>query len=567
MKSKKYLIISIWILFSVSLLIMSRQLLSKAYFSCHGEDTFAYVSWAWQFAEALKEGIIYPRWLPINYWDYGSPTFILLPPLAFYLVAFFNLFTGSVITAMNITKFLALFLSSVGMFFLVREYYSEKIALLTSSFYIVFPYNIFQFYFVGTFASTVSFMWFAPIILFTYRYMRDQQYKDVLCAGLCYAGLVLTHLINAYMFTFILIAFITHTSIVKRRPKDFSVMFLIILIGILISSVYTLPVIFERHFLNVKELIGEGKGPGFLFDYRNFFILPDMTSKFSSGHLWKEYYDMFTSYVFLLCIIIVLSFRQIIKTRKIDTVKGANAMNIFFLGTALCTIFLLFGASTFIWGNIPFFKYIQFPHRWLNITTFSVVFLCSIVFWVTSNISKTKRERHVLIAILCCLCLISFFLDYKYIRFTNFIHEQELLPVRAPNWYREHLPVWVDYEKIHKGEDIKQPVVIQEGGGTAEVVTWKSAERVIAVAAQTPLTLRIRTFYFPGWKAYVDGVPKEIKIEKDIGAMLVDIPQGNHKLVLRFEDTLVRYYSKFLSIVSLFSMVILIFFSKRKQYK
>ena len=211
---------SIVILLISSAILMLRQLISTSYFSCHGEDTYAYVSWAWQFVESLKEGVIYPRWLPVTFWDYGSPTFLLLPPFAFYLVGFFNIFTGSVITAMNITKFLSLFLSGVGMFFLVREFYSEKIALLTGVTYIVFPYNIFQFYFAGTFASTVSFMWFAPIILFTYRYMRDRYYRYIVYAGLCYAGLILTHLINAYMFSFVLAAFIISLSIVRKRPKE-----------------------------------------------------------------------------------------------------------------------------------------------------------------------------------------------------------------------------------------------------------------------------------------------------------------------------------------------------------
>ena len=236
--------------------MMLRQLLSEGYFSCIIEDTYTYTSWAWQFKEALKEGVIYPRWLPLNFWGYGSPTFILYPPIAYYLVAFFNMFTGSVITAMNITKFMALFMCGVGMFFLVREFYSEKIALLTSSFYIVFPYNIFQIYFVGTFASTISFLWFSPIILFTYRYMKDRHYKDVIYAGLCYGGLILTHLINAYMFTFVLVAFIISMAIVKRRPGYLMSMLLIIAVGLLISAVYIVPVIFEKQFLSMEHFTG-----------------------------------------------------------------------------------------------------------------------------------------------------------------------------------------------------------------------------------------------------------------------------------------------------------------------
>ena len=101
--------------------------------------------------------------------------------------------------------------------------------------------------------------------------------------------------------------------------------------------------------------------------------------------------------------------------------------------------------------------------------------------------------------------------------------------------------------------------------GKAEIKYWESAERVIAIKASSPIILRIRTFNFPGWKAYVDGVQTEIKTEEDVGAMLIDIPRGNHELVLRFEDTPVRYYSKLLSLVSLVSVVVLVLFSKREK--
>ena len=395
--------------------------------------------------------------------------------------------------------------------------------------------------------------------------MRDRYYRYIVYAGLCYAGLILTHLINAYMFSFVLAAFIISLSIVRKRPKEIAVLFFVVLIGFLISAAYVIPVIFEKQFVNLKEFIGQGKGPGFLYDYQNFFILPNMSSKFSSAHLWNAYYDMFVLYIFLFCIVIVLSFLQVIKMRKIDVMKSVYPVNIFFLGTAVFTIFLMFGISSFIWENIPFFKYIQFSHRWLIVTTFAVVFLCAALFWVLNNAPETRRERRMLIIILCFMTLAVFLLDYKYIRFTHYINEQELLPVRAPNWYREHLPIWVDLEKLDKSKVGKQHVIILEGRGNAEVVLWQSAERIVEINASEPVTLRIRTFYFPGWRAYLDGVETPIKRHENIGAMLVSIPRGIHTLVLKFEDTPIRYISKLITVFSLFVVIILSFLSGKMK--
>ena len=244
MINRKYTIFSILFLFFLSALMMLRQLKTPGYFSVFVADSFVYTSRAWQFIEALKEGIIYPRWLPLNFWGYGSPTFIVYSPLAFYLVALFNVFTGSLIVAMNITNFTALFLSGVGMFFLVKEFYSEKIALLSSCLYITFPYTIFQFYSVGTFSSTVSFMWFSPAFLFTYRYMKNRHYRDMLYAGACYGGLILTHLINAYMFTFVLMTFTVYMSVREKKPKDLIIGPATVAIGVLMSAAYVVPLIY-----------------------------------------------------------------------------------------------------------------------------------------------------------------------------------------------------------------------------------------------------------------------------------------------------------------------------------
>ena len=77
----------------------------------------------------------------------------------------------------------------------------------------------------------------------------------------------------------------------------------------------------------------------------------------------------------------------------------------------------------------------------------------------------------------------------------------------------------------------------------------------------------IRTFYFPGWKAYIDSKKTTIKKESDTGAMLIDIPAGKHALVLKFEDIPLRYVSKFVSLAALFFVVILSFSSVKLREK
>ena len=491
MSHSKYTIFSIAFLFFLSALMMFKQIVSAGYFSCIIEDSYTYTSWAGQFIQALKEGIIYPRWLPLNFWGYGSPTFIIYPPLAFYLVGLFNVFTGSVITAMNLSKFAALFLSGMGMFFLVKEFYSEKIALLTAAFYVIFPYNIFQFYFIGTFASTISFMWFSPIILFTYRYIKQGSYTNMAYAGLCYGGLILTHLINAYMFTFVFIAFIIYMSIIQKRPEKLLAIPMILVIGFLISAAYTLPIMYEKGLVSIKAFLSRG------FHFANCFILPNRVSTLPADRFWPVYYDFFIFFVLLFFIFIFLFLILILKMNSLGNMEDVNAVNKFFAATAICSMFLLFGISTFIWKTIPFFNYIQFPHRWLNITTFAIGFLSSSAFWNLRDTYNTKREHRFFLILLLLVCLLSVYcllLDYGYIKSAHFFKENELMPVRAANWNIEHLPAGVDMDKVDNDNQLEEKAVATGAEGSVRVTTWKSTVRIAEMTLEKPSLLRIRTF-------------------------------------------------------------------------
>lgn len=560
----KYTIFCIVFLFCLSALIMLRQLISGDYFSCIIEDSYTYTSWAWQFVEALKEGVIYPRWMPLNFWGYGSPTFILYPPFAFYLVGFFNIFTDSIIAAMNISKFIALFLSSLGMFFLVKEFYSEKIALLTASFYAVFPYNVFQFYYLGTFASTISFMWFSPILLFLCKYFGQRNYRYVIFSGMCYGGLILTHLINAYIFTFVIITFVIYISIVNKNLKDLIILPLTAIIGLLISATYIFPVLFEKRFLNMNFFIGEGGG--FRFDYHNFFILPNMTGLFSYGHLWPTYYSTYLFFLFFSCVLMLLSLLRTVRMNHSNSIVQTNAINRYFFLAGIGSIFMLFGVSTIVWESLPLSKYIQFPVRWLNVTSISVVFLSSAIFRSFINISKKKVNNLFIVISIFFVCVL---LDYQYISSAFIFDHTKLIPVKAANWNLEHLPIWAKGEMI-SGNNDQESVEILRGQGAIAILEWKSTKRVFKITAQKPTTVRLKTLYFPGWKAYINSIETEIITEKDTGAMLIDIPQGSHKIEFSFVDTPVRYYGKLISLFSVF----LIFFAlllnnyrKRKVYQ
>ena len=150
------------------------------------------------------------------------------------------------------------------------------------------------------------------------------------------------------------------------------------------------------------------------------------------------------------------------------------------------------------------------------------------------------------ILLLACIAL-----DLSFITQALCFNKKELPPAIAVNWVMEHLPNGVHTAKIDKKDDKGNETryTIQDGG-SARVVSWKSAERVVDVEAEKPVVVRFRTFNFPGWSAFVDGVRTDITSEADTRAIMVNVPKGNHRLELLFKDTPVRYYGKLISFVS-----------------
>ncbi len=58
------------------------------------------LTWAAQFAEQFRAGILYPRWMPDSFDGLGGPAFYFYPPLAFWLdvvvsLVMFNLLSVS----------------------------------------------------------------------------------------------------------------------------------------------------------------------------------------------------------------------------------------------------------------------------------------------------------------------------------------------------------------------------------------------------------------------------------------------------------------------------------------
>jgi hypothetical protein len=86
--------------------------------------------------------------------------------------------------------------------------------------------------------------------------------------------------------------------------------------------------------------------------------------------------------------------------------------------------------------------------------------------------------------------------------------------------------------------------MIRAGGASDEL--W--------VRSPEGTALRFYTYYFPGWQVYIDGeqLPDSaLRPETRYGLITVDIPPGEHHVLLRWGDTPLRRVGKALTLASL----------------
>jgi hypothetical protein len=108
------------------------------------------------------------------------------------------------------------------------------------------------------------------------------------------------------------------------------------------------------------------------------------------------------------------------------------------------------------------------------------------------------------------------------------------------------------------------PLVTAEAlapGASIEMIRAGGASDELWVRSGHGTALRFYTYYFPGWRVYVDGerLPDSaLRPEGVYGLLTVDVPAGEHHVLLRWGDTPVRLSGKVLTLFCLALAVALV---------
>jgi hypothetical protein len=484
------------------------------------QDILFHLTWAEQFYSALQDGTFYPRWVDTPF-GYGSATFIFYAPLSFYLLSGINFFANSFVMSLKLAIFISFFLSGISMYLFMKGVNAEKIGVASAIIYQIIPYHTFNLFTRGVLPELFAFIWF-PLILLTIRNMF--LYKkpiSIVYAGLPYAGLILTHLVSAFMFTFVMLGYGLYLTFIEKKSGILKLPFGM-LVGLGLSSIYLIPVVFERTFVHIEFIK--------FFNYTDCFLFLKDTL------LDREFYPILHA-IFIMESAFFIFTISLVRRKIIDIKYG------YFIILLFASLFLSIPLSSLIWKYVPEFSNLQFPWRWLMFSGLSLSILSGLI--IETHEGEIRKAILIIFFPLLLLSLlnmshISFFKNDEIKYWTG------ASVLFAPIEYR---PIWLNQHR--KNLPPLEKITIVKGEGTADITEWKAHKRTILAKGEAELILQFSTFYFPGWKAYLDGTEIAIQIENETGAMLLDIPEGEHMLELKFVDTPVRYYGKLISLLSL----------------
>jgi len=516
-------------LFLLSALLVARQFSNPNFPSCVIDDSLLHMSWVQQFSASLSQGYWLPRWLPDSNGGYGSPVFIFYSPLVYYLTALLKLGTGSVVVAMKLARFLALFLSGLAMLIYARGLVHSKAALVVALVYVALPFHVLDISYWTLYAEPWAWIWF-PLILMFLRQMLDVDSwncRSMRMFSVCYGGLILTHLVSAYMFSFVIAGYAVFRSSRKNFIVAVGRVGLGAALGMALAAFFLLPACYEQRFVHIDYITLRPE-----FNFRNTFLF------FPEADFIRE--APFQSRTTGLLQVVTV-FQTVWAAVGLFLLFWVGVVNSivrhelrFAAGVGLGCLFLMSRLSAWVWDWVPRLPQIQFSTRWLSVFSWAVALIVGL------SLDPFHRQRfrgwpnlvHFALAFIMVVgASILIFSGCFLLQEHNDLARQNVQ--NAPEYNPQAMTDWK--RQVIRPSDA--PFALLQGQAYLRIERWTAENRSLVVEAETPVRIRVRLLDYPGWGVFDNGVALSHGVDPASGAMLLDVSPGQHQIEITFRTT------------------------------
>lgn len=501
-----------------------------------GQDHVARIS---NFYQSLTEGNIVPRWAENLNWGYGHPILMFLYPLPSYLVSLFHFLGLTFVDSLKFLFGLTYIVSGIAMYLWTREFLNEKAAFFSAILYTFAPYRFIDLYVRGAIGEHVAFVFPPLIFYFLLKLSKKNSYWFILGSAFSLSGLVLSHNAITLMFLPLIFLYIFYLAWQIKFGKYFIFnSFILILLGVGLSSFFAIPAFFEGKY-TLRDIVTKGTYALHFIDFKNFIY--SEWNYAGSGKFSVQVGILQWILIFLTLPMMLFRFN---KKNKLWI------LNLALLVIFMFTIFIMLPYSQFIWEKFTILQKFQFPWRFLSVIVFTTSILGGLFLFTLSKKIQTF--------ILFFLVAIILFLTQNYWKAQGYIYRPEIFYKGIYDGTTdtgESAPIW-SVRFMEKRPRSHLEVI----DGDAKIIELKRISILHSYQVITAEVLRFRenTLYFPGWKVYVDGKATNIEFQDPANRGLITffIPEGEHLLEIKFQETKLRTVANVISTLSLVFIII-----------
>jgi hypothetical protein len=513
-------------------------------------DAWLHIFRAVQLGASLAEGDWYPRWAPDFAQGLGYPIFNFYSPLSYYLMVGLNALGLSYVAAFKALQGLIFLACGVGMYWFARDLLGTRGAILAAAAYVYAPYRFADAYVRGDVAESLA-LAFLPLVLWSFRNLvRDRSLGWLVIAAVLYAGLVLSHNLTAFFFTPVLLLYVAYLLLVARNWGALLLASSGVALAFALSAFYWVPALGEKGLVQIERTLV----PPF-FDLRNNFVAldvllgpqPAIDARWANPEIPST---LGLHLLVLAAVSIVLSARRL---------AGVTAQHCILFGALLVAlVFMMTPSSLPLWDSLPLVSFIQFPWRLLGIASLALAFLVGVSGVALERLEAApwlpRAASQVGIAVLIGVVLLPTFVllypaerDLRYASPTvadavAFELDSDALGTTGG----EYLPIWVEefpspspmrayYEGAGSAERLNRAAL--PPGVKADLLSRTGRSEEYLFQCEQDTTVLYSIFYFPFWRAYVDGTEVQVSSYQPYGLITFTIPAGTHTVEVRREST------------------------------
>jgi len=548
----------------------SRSLWPSELFKMHD---FIHGSRIAEMTIALRDGQFPVRWSSNFGYGYGMPLFEFYAPLPFYVGAAVYWLTGNLVFAIKFLFGLANALTLLGAFWLGAKLFGRAAGLVTAALFTLAPYRAVNLYVRGAISEAWGMM-AMPWILLTGMWVIDKRRYGWLGLVISVSVLMLSHNLTTLMFVplsciFIFVYWYWQHRQTWRTHASWSSLLVVmgsyILAGA-VSAFYMMPAFAEKNLTKIDSILG-----GY-FDYRMHFIyIRQLLTPYwgYGGSAWgvDDGLSFFVGWATLIGIAVVglLLLWQIARRWRRQGWRSLHTKTLTFAivlaGLTAVSLYMTLEKSLWLWTNVSFLSFIQFPWRWLGPAALWLALLVGMMPALIPN-KIWRYAATVVLVVISVATTWQYFVPEQFLDSASALYYDDPIRVQTemsgilPDYIPHQMPGVIAEQPLPRSNLVVSPAPTE----TPEAITVlvdRTHQKLLQTTFAEPTVMELYMADFPGWRVEVDGQPAE-KLQTESGTIAVAVPAESHTVGVVWGSTPVRQLADSISVVAVLVILYLL---------